>query len=100
MKATVLHNQSLLDIAIQHTGSVLNAFQITVANGISLTDDLTPGLILTIPENVVFDTDILNYYTSKKIQPATAIENIENTEEPTQEGISHWAINNDFIIGQ
>ena len=49
---TILHNQSLLDIAIQHTGAVENTFAIAVANGLSLTDDLPAGAEIKIPEGV------------------------------------------------
>lgn len=96
MEIIVLHNQSLLDIAIQHTGSVFNAFEIAVANKISITDDLTPGMLLMIPEGIKKNNDILNYYTSKKIQPATAI--YVNPEDPILEGVGFWRIEKDFKI--
>lgn len=73
MEIIVLNNQSLLDIAIQHTGSVANAFVIAVANGMAVSDRLRAGSILVIPGVVKNDIDILNYYTSKKIMPATAL---------------------------
>lgn len=98
--ATVLHNQSLLDFAIQHTGSAQNAFEIAMANGISITDQLTAGTELTVPESVVMDVDIRNYYQSKAIQPATAITTfiIDGEPETELEGISYWAIYDDFIV--
>lgn len=71
MTVKVLHNQSLLDLAIQHTGSVANAFAIAVANNISVTSFLIAGTELLIPENVLKDEDILNFYNSKQIKPAT-----------------------------
>ena len=40
MKVIVLNNQSLIDVAIQHTGTIENAFKIAVANCLSLTDEL------------------------------------------------------------
>ena len=77
---TVLHNQSLLDVAIQHTGSVANCFAIAVANGLSVSDDLTPGIDLVIPEDAIIDKDVLRYQKSKGIQPATGITNLENEQ--------------------
>jgi hypothetical protein len=96
MEIIVLHNQSLLDIAIQHTGSVFNAFEIAVANNIAISDDLIPGMLLVIPESIKKNNDILNYYASKKIQPATAI--TVNPEDPILEGIGFWRIEKDFKI--
>lgn len=101
MQITALHNQSLLDIATQHTGSVENAFGIAVANGISLTDDLTIGSRLNIPNDLTKNNDIYNYYTAKNIQPATAIQVITAADDhlaQRQEGISAWAINHDFKV--
>lgn len=73
MEITVLHNQSLLDVAIQHTGSVENCFAIAAANGLAVSDLLSAGSVLVIPGTLKNDNDILNYYTSKKIMPATAL---------------------------
>ncbi|MFC0344059.1 hypothetical protein [Epilithonimonas hispanica] len=95
--AIVLHNQSLLDFAIQHTGSAQNAFEIAMANNMSLTDQLTAGAELTVPGTVAMDLDIKNYYSSKAIQPATDV-TVSSDDEQEQEGISIWGINNDFIV--
>lgn len=97
MIVTVLHNQSLLDIAIQHTGSAQNAFGIAMANNMSLTDQLTAGAELTVPGTVSMDLDIKNYYSSKAIQPATDITQYGESEE-TPEGISVWIIDQNFIV--
>ena len=97
--ATVLHNQSLLDIAIQWTGSVANVFLIAQANGLAVSDEITPGDELIIPDTVVLDTDIKTYYTSRAIQPATALTTIiDDNTEPSLEGIGYWIIGDDNII--
>ncbi len=97
--ATVLHNQSLLDIAIQWTGSVANVFLIAQANGLAVSDEITPGTDLIIPDTVVLDTDIKNYYTSRAIQPATALTTIiDDNTEPSPEGIGYWIIGDDNIV--
>lgn len=71
MTTKVLERQSLLDFAIQHTGSVANAFAIAVANNISVSSFLIAGSELLIPGDVLKDEDILNFYNSKQIKPAT-----------------------------
>ena len=96
MEITALHNQSFLDISIQHTGSVFNAFAIAVANGCAVSDSPVAGKKYTIPENVENDNDVLNYYKSKGIQPATAI-----TSEkiiPAGKGIGWMQIGNSFKV--
>lgn len=97
MKTTILHHQSLLDLAIQYTGSVENAFDLALQNNRSLTDDLEAGeSIQLIAYGIQQNKDILNYYTAKNIQPATAV--IILPEEERLEGIGYWAISVDFKV--
>ena len=96
MKVKVLPLQSLLDIAIQHTGAVESVFVIAVANGLSLTDDLPAGAEIKIPDSGSKDSDVLNYYTAKRLQPATAV--IMLPEEERLEGIGYWVIQTDFKV--
>ena len=95
---TILHNQSLLDLAVQHTGTAENAFALAVANGLSLTDDLKAGdWLITNRQGLKANKDILNYYQAKKLQPATAISQELSTNNQLQ-GIDYWAIQMDFIV--
>ena len=96
MEVIILHNQSLLDIAIQHTGAVENTFAMAVANGLSLTDDLPAGTEIQLPDNVNKDSDVLNYYSAKSLQPATAV--IMLPEKERLEGIGYWVIQTDFKV--
>lgn len=98
MEITVLHNQSLFDIAIQHTGVVENAFSIAKANNISITAFLASGSKLTIPTEVQINNDVKNYYDARKIQPATGT--TEGTDNGLEEleGISYWIINKNFVV--
>ena len=95
MEILVLHNQSIFDIAIQHTGSVFNAFKIAVANGLAVSDILGPGNKLMIPGNIENNGDILNYYTAKKIQPATAL--VAGTIE-AEKGIGWMQVGTNFKV--
>ena len=96
MTTIILHNQSFLDLAIQHTGSVENAFVLALQNGKSLTDDLVAGEQLSL-ENTKNDKDILSYYQSKKLQPATGVSHTGGSSLQLQ-GIGYWVISNDFKI--
>ena len=96
MNIVVLHHQSFLDLAIQHTGSVENAFILALSNGKSLTDDLVAGEQLTL-KNTKNNKDILSYYQSKKLQPATGASHTGGSSLQLQ-GIGYWVISNDFKV--
>lgn len=96
MTTIILHNQSFLDLAIQHTGSVENAFILALQNGKSLTDDLVAGEQLYL-ENTKNNKDILSYYQSKKLQPATGVSRTGDSSFQLR-GIGYWVISNDFKV--
>lgn len=98
MKTIILTHQSILDIAIQHTGSVENCFAIALANGFSVSDVLSAGLPAEIPENVFKNTDVLNEYNAKNIQPATGWAAEQDSEIPTLKGIGYMQIANGFKV--
>ena len=96
MTTIILHHQSFLDLAIQLTGSVENAFVLALQNGKSLTDDLVAGEQLYL-ENTKNNQDILSYYQSKKLQPATGVSHTGGSSLQLQ-GIGYWVISNDFKV--
>lgn len=96
MKVTVLNNQSVFDLAVRYCGSALAAFPIAKLNGIAVTKQLVPGSEIEIPE-WPSATDIVNYFEGKKHQPATGW-SVKITLEELNEGISYWAVNNDFVV--
>ena len=98
MEITVLHNQSLLDLALQHTGTIESIFEFAEANTLNITDDVVAGKILALPDEAFTNQDILAYYISKNLQPATAFSKEDEQVFERQEGISIWAINLDFIV--
>ena len=98
MTITVLHNQSLLDLSLQHTGTIESIFEFAEANTLNITDDVVAGKILALPAEAFTNKDILAYYTAKNLQPATAFTKEDEQVFERQEGISIWAINLDFIV--
>ena len=99
MKVIVLNNQSLIDVAIQHTGTIENAFKIAVANGLSLTDELEPGAQLIIPADVDVNNDVVSYFSAKGIQPATGLtENDLLIAQTVQRGIGYMQIGKTFKV--
>ncbi|GAA5096953.1 hypothetical protein GCM10023210_31380 [Chryseobacterium ginsengisoli] len=95
MENIVLHNQTLLDISIQYTGNVENCFQIAIANGKSVSDDLTSGMTFEEPEALKIDDDILSYFKAKRIHPATGNIEFAITELG---GIDYMKIGGNFRI--
>ena len=94
---TVTSRQSVLDIALQHCGSLEAAFDIAQSNGISLTDDLTTGQSMSVPEPT--DTAMAQHYCVNNLQPATAITSDEiNDTLNILEGVDFWGIEYDFIV--
>ena len=100
MTITVLHNQSLLDLALQHTGTIESVFELAEANTLNITDDVQAGKTLVLPAQAFSNKDILGYYTAKNLQPATAFSKEDEQVFERLEGISIWAINLDFVITQ
>ncbi|MDR1370947.1 MAG: LysM peptidoglycan-binding domain-containing protein [Dysgonamonadaceae bacterium] len=73
MEIKALEGQSLFDIAIQYTGESKTAIDIAKANGMDVTDTLSVGMLIIVPDDVVKNKKIVNYYSVKKITPATAV---------------------------
>ena len=96
--AVITSGQSLIDVAIQHSGSFEAAFEIAMQNGISLTDDTTPGQTVQLadePDNA----DVAGYYAVNGLHPATGITQDQILEVIGQgEGIGVWGIEYDFIV--
>lgn len=97
---TVLHNQSLLDLALQHTGTIESIFELAEANTLNISDDVVAGKTLVLPAEAFTNKDILGYYTAKNLQPATAFSKEDEQVFERLEGISIWAINLDFIVSK
>lgn len=98
MQITALHNQTLLDVAIRHCGTVQAVVDIAILNNISITDDLIPGQIILIPSKDYGFQEVVNFFALNKIDPATAL--TENDEALTEgnSGIGFWEIGNNFIV--
>lgn len=68
---TVEQGQNLLDISVQETGTIENVFKIAQANDICITDYLPIGTVIIIPNDVVVNKKVKDYYKNKGIKPAT-----------------------------
>ena len=96
MWVKVLKFQSILDIAVQETGSMENAFEIAAANGKAITDDINSGELF-IPNELQLNANVVNRLADKRIKPATALTSEDITISPFG-GIGYMKIAYDFII--
>jgi 2',3'-cyclic-nucleotide 2'-phosphodiesterase (5'-nucleotidase family) len=94
MEVRVLNGQSLFDIAIQAAGNVEAVFDIALANGLGITDDLPAGTLLVIP--AVANRQVADYYRTNNILPATGISVTDAAA--LQEGIEFWFVEYDFVV--
>ena len=102
--------QSLFDIAMEHAGSTDAAWDIAVANQLSMTDDLAIEEPLTVPIDdlaieepltvpMVKNQRIVTFFQAINHSPATAISTDEiNDLLGVGEGIEFWAIEYDFVV--
>lgn len=93
---TVLHNQSLFDIAVQESGSVMTSFEWALINGVSITDDLEPGQKIAAADSNLKNSDVANYFKGKNQMIATAM---KKPPIPPGLGIGYMRIGINFKVG-
>lgn len=98
MQKQVLHNQSILDIAIQNNGTSVSAFELAFENGLSITEELTPGQGLEVSKSILIDTTIVAFFQNKNQIIATGFNNSENEDILPQLGIGTMIIGSTFIV--
>lgn len=84
--------QSFLDRLLQQTGTVENAFEMALENGVSITDDLVIGLSLNT--SGVIKKSVTEIFINN--EPATALQNEFVISQSG--GIDYMGIENDFIV--
>lgn len=95
-KILTIDRQNLLDISMQGYGNATAVFLIALHNGISITEELTPGGSLEIPKHPeATDTEVVQYYQNFKVQSVT--ENTQQEAEPLQ-GIGSMVIKENFKV--
>lgn len=90
---TIKQGQSFLDVVIETTGDLDNAFEMSLLNGISVTDDLQIGQILgATPITNIRVTNTFN----ENNKPATEI--TQKEFDAKKMGIDYMIIQTNFII--
>lgn len=98
MQKQVLHNQTLVDIAIQYNGFASNAFELAYNNELSITSELMPGQNIEVSQSTSIDADVVNYFLSKKQTIATGFGGAKEQDLIPQFGIGTLAIGTTFIV--
>lgn len=92
----VRQGQSFLDLVVQETGSIDNAFEMSLLNEQSITDDLTVGDEIKVSK--VTNRLTVNLFGGNH-KPATGINNEELEEiTPFDPGIGEMIIGKTFIV--
>ncbi len=94
----VLKGQTLVDIAIQEMGDASFVLAIAELNDLNVTDDLTAGQMITVPDYDTAFRNTVNLFSDDANKPASGINADEGDEEDHLEGIEYWAIENDFVV--
>ena len=97
MQTTTRNNQTLLDIAVQESGTVEAAFEIAERNGLALTDELNTGQKLDIVMTTTREESVVQELAADRIKPATA-PSAEETEMVPYGGIGFMGIEIDFVV--
>lgn len=91
-------NQNIFDISLQEYGSIEKVFDILEDNDqFNLTDDISVYKDLKIGREA-FKKDIVEYYNSRNLKPATSITDEEQYLLEDFSGIDYMIIEDDFII--
>ena len=70
----IQNKQSYWDKALEVVGHAEGALPMAAAQGESLTADLETGKTLDVKEIEVIDPEMVGFYTTRQIHPATAAE--------------------------
>lgn len=94
----VLKGQTLVDIVIQELGDADRTVEVAELNEMNITDELTAGDMITVPDFDVSKRAIVNAFINDAFKPASGIGNDEDELVIPLTGIDYWAIENDFVV--
>lgn len=91
-------NQNIFDISLQEYGSIEKVFDLLEDNEqFNITDNISVYKDLKIGREA-FKKDIVEYYNSRNLKPATSITEEEQYLLDNFSGIDYMIIEDDFII--
>jgi len=94
MKLKVKENQSILDVVSQSLGSLEAAFAFCLVNEVSISEDLSSGQFVEIPDSPDKNVDVLNYFSAQEQELASGFPLTEDLSG----GIGVMIIEQTFIV--
>ena len=85
--------------SIQNNGTLTSAFELALENGLSITEELTPGDSIKVPESNLIETTIVSFFQRKGQIIATAFNASDGQDILPKLGIGTMAIESTFIVG-
>jgi hypothetical protein len=70
-QTTISAGQSLVDVAIQEYGSLEALFDLADANDLAITDVLTPGRVLVVPNSAATVPALVDYFRQRGLRVNT-----------------------------
>lgn len=75
--------QTIFDVAILCTGNIENVFDIIIFNDLDFNADLIVGQEILIPDDIVINYDVVNYFKKSKIEVSTEFNGIVSSSDIT-----------------
>ncbi len=94
MTVKVLPGQKLIDLAMQELGSAEYVWELAVVNDMLPSDTPQTGAFLLLPDVVVNNPLVVREL--RRRNPASSC---GGADADSAQGIGHWAIGEDFIVG-
>lgn len=92
----VRDGQTLSDITIQETGDIHRVFEVAQLNGMSITDELTVGSLITVPDPAFDKLHVVAAFATQRHKPASALTAEDHAE--IKGGIDYMGIQIDFKV--
>jgi hypothetical protein len=89
-------HQCLLDLSMQLKGSIEDLFSFAIANGISITDDLSSGSTVWVPDTAIIDRRTFQTLRDENIIPSNAY--TAEDEAAIKGGIGYMGIQVDLRV--
>lgn len=101
----VIEHQTVSDLSLQEYGTISALVSLAMANGLSITADLSPGQAIILPILEV-DKDVLRHYKENNVKPATGyvapelqeiVEDGEVVIDPDEGFFEFWEFTTEFL---
>jgi len=91
----VKNGQTLIDICVQELGDSEQLLVVAQLNGLGVTDLLTSGQIIEVPDFALDKKAIVKVFTDPALAPAS---DKGDLSEVLPEGLEFWSVEFDFVV--